>query len=258
MKKLLGGVFGFLLTAGVVLLLAAVGINLLASGSGERRLAEAPEVKLSELAAHADRTVRVKAKLRGEPALRAPSGEALAFQAVTITHEESSGVGDDREEETITDFAQYAPTTLIAVDGDAAVGIVPDAVDLRFVPERFSGQMGSGGRLPAAASSLVPTEVFAGLPDRGDADLSVRAIGQLQEVTIHGTVRMVEGQPVLDAPEGAPFVISPIPFEQVVKEAGRSGAIDLVFGWAMLAGAAAIVFFRLRGWLAARREAAVA
>ncbi len=258
MKKRMGEVLGFLLTTGVVLLLAMSGVSMLAAGSGERRLAEAPEVKLSELAAHEGKNVRVKAKLRGEPALRAPGGEALAFQAVTLTHEESSGAGEDRTERTVVDYAQFAPTTIIAVDGAAAVGIVPAAVDLRFVPERFSGATGAGGRLPAAASSLLPAGVFADLPRRGHADLSVRAIGQDQEVTIHGTVRMVEGRPVLDAPEGVPFVVSPMPFDQVVGEAGRSGAIDLVFGWAMLAGAAGIVFFRLRGWLAARRGAAAA
>lgn len=258
MKKLMGGVFGFLLTTGVVLLLAVFGIDMLATGSGERMLAEAPEVKLSELAAHAGKNVRVRAKLRGEPALQAPSGEALAFQAVTITHEESSGVGQDRTEETVTDYAQFAPTTVIAVDGAAAAGIVPAAVDLRFVPERFSGATGAGGQLPAAASSLLPAGVFTGLPERGYTDLSVRAIGQDQEVTIHGAVKLVDGQPVLDAPEGVPFVISPMPFDQVVKEAGRSGVINLVFGWALLAGAAGIVFFRLRGWLAARRGAAAA
>ena len=258
MKKLMGGVFDFLLTGLVVLVLAGFGLAMVGTGSGERRLAEAPEVRLSELAAHEGKTVRVKAKLRGEPALQAPNGEALAFQTVTITHEESSGVGADREEKTVTDYAQFAPTTLVAVDGGAAVGIVPGAVDLRFIPERFSGQTGANGQLPAGASSLVPTTVFADLPDRGYTDLSVRAIGQDQEVTIHGTVKLVEGQPVLDAPDGIPFVISPMPFEQVIEEASSSGMWNLVFGWAMVAGALAIVFFRTRSWLAARRGGAFA
>lgn len=256
MNKRMGGVFDFVLTAGVVVLLAGVGLAMVGAGSGERRLAQAPEVKLSELAAHAGKNVRVRAKLRGEPALRAPDGEALAFQTVTITHEESSGVGQDRSEETVTDYAQFAPITLIAVDGDEAVGIVPGEVDLRFVPERFSGSTGAGGQLPAAAASLLPAGVFTGLPGRGFTDVSVRAIGQYQDVTIHGTVQMVEGQPVLDAPEGIPFVITPLPFEQVLNEAKSSGVWNLVFGWAMVAGAAAIVAFRLRGRLAARRTAA--
>lgn len=258
MKKLMRGVFGFLLTAGAVLLMAVVGLGMLASGSGERRLAEAPEVKLSELAAHAGRNVRVKAKLRGEPALQAPGGDALAFQAVTISHEESSGVGQDRTEETVVDYAQFAPTTLIAVDGAAAVGIVPASVDLRFVPERFSGSTGADGQLPPAASSLLPAGVFTELPERGHADLSVRAIAQDQEVTIHGTVRMVEGQPVLDAPDGVPFVVSPMPFDEVLEQAERSGTIDLVFGWLLLLGAAALAFFSLRGWVRGRRGAAAA
>ncbi|MEW5931697.1 MAG: hypothetical protein AB1941_29865 [Gemmatimonadota bacterium] len=258
MKKLMGGVFNFVLTAGLVLVLALFGLSMVATGSGERRLAEAPEVKLSELAAHEGKVVRVKAKLRGEPALQAANGEALAFQTVTITHEESSGVGEDREDRTVTDYAQFAPTAVVAVDGDAAAGVVPASVDLRFVPERFSGSTGARGEFPAAASSLLPAGVFAGLPERGYTDLSVRAIGQDQEVTIHGVVRMVEGTPVLDAPEGAPFVVSPMPFDEVLKEAGRSGALNLVFGWGMVLGALAIVFFRLRGWLAARRAPAAA
>lgn len=258
MKKLMGGVFDFVLTAGLVLVLAVFGLSMVATGSGERRLAEAPEVKVSELAAHEGKNVRVRARLRGEPALQAANGEALAFQTVTITHEESSGVGQDREEKTVTDYAQFAPTAVIAVDGDAAVGVVPSSVDLRFVPERFSGSTGARGELPAAASSLLPAGVFADLPQRGHTDLSVRAIAQDQEVTIHGAVRMVEGTPVLDAPEGIPFVVSPMPFDQVVAEAGSSGMWNLVLGWGMVLGALAIVVFRLRGWLAARRAPAAA
>lgn len=256
MKKLMGGVLNFVLLALVVLVMAGTGLGLVATGSGERRLAEAPEVPLADLAAHDGSTVRVRAKLLGEPGLQAPSGEVLAFQAVTITHEESSGVGEDRTEETITDYARFAPTVLVATDGTVAVGILPEGVDLRFVPERFSGATGAGGQLPAAASSLVPAEVFTELPDRGFTDLSVRAIGQEQEVTVHGTVQLVDGQPVLRAPADVPFVISPMPFDEVLKQAGRSGVLNLVFGWALVAGAAAVSFYSLRGWLRERRGAA--
>jgi hypothetical protein len=89
-------------------------------------------------------------------------------------------------------------------------------------------------------------------------DLSVRAIAQDQEVTVHGTVEVVDGVPVLRAPEGAPFVVSPMPFDEVLEQAERSGTIDLVFGWLLLAGAAALAFFSLRGWLRGRRGAAAA
>lgn len=36
------------------------------------------------------------------------------------------------------------------------------------------------------------------------------------------------------------------------------GGVFLVFGWLLLAGAAALAFFSLRGWLRGRREAAAA
>ncbi len=256
MKKLMGGVFSFLLTAGAVLVMAVFGLGMLATGSGEHMLAEAPEVKLADLAAHAGKAVRVRARLQGEPPLQAPNGDALAFQAVTITHEESSGVGEDRRDETVVDYDRYAPTALVLVDGAAAVGVVPAGVDLRFVPERFSGSTGADGQLPAGASSLLPAGVFTELPARGSTDLTVRAIGQDQEVTVHGTVEVVGGVPVLRAPEGAPFVVSPMPFDEVLEQAERSGTIDLVFGWLLLAGAAALAFVSLRGWLRGRRGAA--
>ena len=41
MKKLMGGVFSFVLTAGAVLLMAVFGLGMLATGSGEHMLAAA-------------------------------------------------------------------------------------------------------------------------------------------------------------------------------------------------------------------------
>lgn len=258
MKKFLGGVFNFVLIAVVVLVMAGTGIGMVTTGSGERKLAEAPEVPLAELAAHAGRTVRVRAALAGEPALQAAGGEALAFQAVTISHEESTGVGENRRDETITDYAATAPRVLVLTDGEAAAGVVPDGIDLRFVPETFRGETGRGGALPAAASALLPAGVFTGLPDRTGADLSVRAIREGAEVTVHGVVEVVDGQAVLRAPEDAPFVVSPEPWEEVVSKAGTSGAISLVLGWVLLAGSVAVTLFLLLGWLRGRGAAAAA
>ncbi|HEX2189799.1 MAG TPA: hypothetical protein VHG51_12910, partial [Longimicrobiaceae bacterium] len=248
MKQVLGGVFSFVLLAVVVLLMAGTGVGMIGAGSGERQMTEAPEVPLAELAAHAGRTVRVRGTVAGQPALQAAGGEALAFQAVTITHEESSGVGEDRTEETVTDYARLAPQVLVVSDGAAAAGIVPQGIDLRFVPETFSGQTGRAGELPAAAASLLPAGVFTELPDRSGADLSVRAIREGAAVTVHGTVDVVDGQAVLRAPADAPFVVSPRPWDEVVSEAGTSGIINLVFGWGLLLGAVAATFFLLRGW----------
>lgn len=258
MKKVVGGVFNFVLMSVVVLVMAGAGLGMVATGSGERMLAEAPEVEIAELAAHAGATVRVRARLQGEPALRAAGGEALAFQAVTITHEESSGVGEDQRYETVTDYARTAPAVLVASDGAAAAGILPEGIDLRFVPETFSGRTEAAGALPAGASALLPAGVFSELPDRSGADLSVRAIPEGAEVTVHGTVQVVDGQALLSAPAGAPFIVSPLPWEQVLDEAGTSGAINLVFGWGLLLGAAAATFFLLRGWVRGRRGAAAA
>ncbi len=39
---------------------------------------------------------------------------------------------------------------------------------------------------------------------------------------------------------------------------GVFGTIDLVFGWLLLAGAAALAFTSLRGWVRGRRGAAAA
>lgn len=256
MKKLFDSAFGFLIMAGLVLFLAVMGMGMVATGTGERKLAEAPEVTLPELAGHAGKTVRVRARLVGAPALQASGGEALAFQAVTITHEESSGSGEDYEVETVTDYAAMAPQVLVASDGEASAGIVAAGVDLRFVPERFEGRTGRGGVFPAEAAALLAANTFAGLPDRSDTDLSIRAIREGEEVTIHGTVEVVDGQPVLRAPADLPFVVSPLPFDEVVKQANTSGIISLVFGWAMLLGAAALAFFGVRGWLRGRRASA--
>lgn len=213
----MGKVFGFVITAGIVVLLAVVGLGMVATGLGERSLGEVPEV-------------------------------ALAFQAVTVTHEESSGVGEDREERTVTDYQRVAPEVLVASDGAHAVGVLPAGVDLRFVPERAAGRLAAGGVLPAEAAPLV-SSAFTGIPDRTGADVSVRAIPEGAEVTVHGTVQLVDGAPVLAAPADAPFVVTPLAWEEVVKEAGTSGTLNLVLGALLVLGSLAIVASRLRARL---------
>ncbi|HEX7238742.1 MAG TPA: hypothetical protein VF263_00640, partial [Longimicrobiaceae bacterium] len=102
MKKLFSGALDFVITGGAALLLAVWGINTVAAGSGERKLGEAPEVKVADLAKHDGKTVRVRAKLTTEAPLRGADGKALAFQALVVTHEEESGTGTDRTTETVT------------------------------------------------------------------------------------------------------------------------------------------------------------
>jgi hypothetical protein len=254
MKKFAGGVFSFVLMTGLVLFMAVMGLGMVATGSGERRLGEAPEVKLADLAAHAGKTVRFRATLVGEPAMAAAGGERLAFQAVTITHEESS----EDDWETVTDYARTAPQVVVASDGEAAVGIVSAGVELAYVPELFEGKTGSGGAMPAGASALLPAGVFTELPDRGFTDVSVRGIRDGEQVTVHGMVEVVDGTPVLRAPEDVPFVVSPLPWEEVVKRAGTSGILSLVFGWGLVAGAAVLAFFSVRNWIRDRRAPAPA
>lgn len=255
MKKFLGGAFGFLITAAVILVMAVTGAGLVATGLGERKLGQAPEVPLHELVEHDGEVVRVRARVTADPVLRSAGGEGLAFQAVTITHEESSGRGDDRTYTTVTDYARTAPEILLAAAGEATVGVLTPGVDLRFVPERASGRTGAGGALPGEAASLLAA-AFTGLPERSAADFSVRAIPDGAEVTIHGTVEVVDGVAVLRAPEALPFVITPLPFAEVLKEAGTSAAWNLGLGAALLLGSLAAAGYAVRGRLRARRAAA--
>ncbi len=244
MKKRFDTAFGLLLNVGLVLVLGAVGTGMVVRGLGERKLDDAPAVALSELAAHAGKTVRVRARVSGEPSVRSPGGERLAFQAVTITHTEESGSGADRTESTVTDYARTTPEVLLASDGSTTVGVLTQGVDLRFVPERFRGPTAGDGALPPAAAALVSSS-FTGFPERG-ADLSVRAIAEGAEVSILGTVQVVDGQPVLQAAEGIPFVVTPLAFEEVLKEAGSSGIWNLVLGAGLLLGSFGLAWGVLR------------
>jgi hypothetical protein len=245
MKKLFDTAFGLVLYVGLILVLGVTGVESITRGLGERKLDEAPTVALAELAAHAGKAVRVRARISGEPALFSAGGERLAFQAVTVTHNESSGSGEDRSETTVTDYARTAPEILLASDGGTTVGVLTQGVDLRFVPERFQGTMGGEGALPPGAASLVSSS-FTGFPERAAADLSVRAIPDGAEVSILGTVQVVDGQPVLQAADGVPFVVTPLPFEQVLKEAGSSGVWNLAVGAALLLGSLALAASALR------------
>lgn len=245
MKKLLDGAFGLLLNVVLVGVLLVAGAGMVATGLGERKLGEAPLVPVAELARHDGETVRVRARVSGEPALQAAGRERLALQAVTISHTESSGSGADRTERTVTDYARLAPEMVLATDGSATVGVLTEGVELRFVPERFRGTTGSEGALPGEAAALVASS-FAGFPERSQADLSVRAIPDGAEVTIHGTVEVVDGQALLRSPETLPFVITPLPFEEVLREAGSSGTWNLVLGSGLLLGALALVWMMVR------------
>lgn len=245
MKKRFDTAFGLLLNVGLVLFLGVAGAGMVVRGMADRKLDDAPTVALSELAAHAGETVRVRARVSGEPAIQSPGGERLAFQAVTVTHTESSGSGEDYSEKTVTDYARTAPEILLASDGGTTVGVLTQGVDLRFVPERFRGPLGSEGTLPPAAASVVSSS-FTSLPERG-ADLSVRAIADGAEVSILGTVQVVDGQAVLQAADGVPFVVTPLPFEEVLKEAGSDGIWDLALGAALLLGSLVLAGWSIRG-----------
>ncbi|HEX7242585.1 MAG TPA: hypothetical protein VF263_20010, partial [Longimicrobiaceae bacterium] len=127
-----------------------------------------------------------------------------------------------------------------------------------FVPETARGAMGSGAQLPAAAAGVL-SSAFTEIPDQRGADVVVRSIPDGADVTIHGKVEVVDGAAVLRAPgDGVPFVVTPLPFAEVVESAAGSGVWNLVFGWVMIVGALAIVGFRARGWMRGRGAPAAA
>lgn len=255
MKKFFSGLIGFVFMTLVVLFMVGEGATLILRGSGERKLKEAPEVALAGLAKYAGKTVRVRGRLSGQPSLQAANGAELAFQAVVISHEESSGSGQDSERKTVTDYAQMAPQALVLGDGAHTVGVLPSGVDVRFVPEQAKGSMGPSGRLPAGAAGFV-SPAFTGFPDQQGADVSVRGIAEGAEVTVHGTVALSSGGPVLTAPQDLPFVISPLPFEQVLKKAASSGMWHLVFGWIMVLGGVAVAATQVSGLFRRRQPEA--
>jgi hypothetical protein len=217
------------------------GVSMLATASGENAFAAAPEVSLSELKQHAGTgiPVRVRARAVAEPALQTPGGEALAFQAVTVSHEES---GDsDEPSETVIDYAGTTPQTVWISDGSGAVPVQAAGIDLRFVPELAKGSTARGGALPPELARNVAA-AFRNLPGGSGLDVVVRGIPNGEEVTVFGVVDSYNDQPVIQSPrDGKLLVVSPMEPAQLLAAVSSSASWNSWIGWLLLLGPPLVV-----------------
>lgn len=214
-------------------LLAGLGFWMTGLGGAERAVAEAPRVAPAGLEAHAgtDVPVLLTARAVAIPPLVSGGGSELALQSVYFSHEET---GMDRTE-TVTDYEALAPEVIWAVEGELAVRVETEGVNVRYIPERARGETGTRGSLgPEAIREISPS--FAGLPEDGGLDFVVRSIGNGEAVSVYGVVEMENGAPVVRAPgKGRPFAIAGMDPDAFVAAIGSSGRFLIIAGWAVVA-----------------------
>lgn len=222
------GVIGLVV---ISLVLIGGGWSLINAGRAERRLAAAPHVALRDLAAWADRgrAVRVEARALGEPRLTPPNGQALALQYVRVEHTE----GDDEDQHTVVDYEYVAPVELLIGDGRQTVRVRAQGVDPRFLQRQLAARLDSEGRPPAEVIAALDP-IFNDLPAVPHGQVTIWNIPAPADVTVYGTVTLEEGQPVVQAGDDAFFVVSPLPFTELLQRATTSSRISLLLGSGMI------------------------
>lgn len=253
MLNVIGRVIGLMAVAVFMIIGMAAGWDMITAGRTESTLAAAPVTSLSELAAVAGTgtRVRVQATAIGEPGLRTSSGEELALQYVRVQHTEGSG--DD--EETVVDYEYVAPVELVVSDGAEFVRVRAQGVDPRFLAKQADARLDRDGALPPeVAAQLDP--IFSDVPAVPGGEITIWTIAKDAPVTIYGTVVMDQGMPVLQAAEdGVFFVVSPLPFDEIVAQAASSSRLNAIFGWILLVVPPALTTVLGIGALRSRRRA---